>query len=112
MSAQSNAALSSYSGSSVSSGDPLTAGITVPPTEFKDSVADPFIIDSVSGNGIADLPLSAVMESLQAVEPDFTPAIEELTGINEKLTVLLAVVICLLAWKSMTVMYKFFRLFF
>ncbi len=73
---------------------------------------------SVSGNDLlventeTDTADGEVQTVVVESSVDIEPLKIELMGVNEKLTVILAVVVCLLVWKCATVMYKFFDMFF
>lgn len=69
------------------------------------------------GNALPEIlqttPLNAALQTAETMETvDIEPLITELVGVNEKLSVILAVAICAIVWKCTTSTAKLFDMFF
>lgn len=69
------------------------------------------------GNAVSEMlqadPFNAALQTAGTMEAvDIEPLTTELVGVNEKLSVILAVAVCAILWKCITCTAKFFDMFF
>lgn len=76
------------------------------------SSGDLSVVDSIDTDSADTLTVSEPYAEITVSGSDIEPLITELTGVNNKLSLLLAVVICAVIWKCCTAGYKLFDMFF